>query len=82
MLSMSTLNYVMLAVMGLGAVVIVPLILFQRGRGSGLIGTFQGGEGKSLFGPRSGDLFTVITIIAVVAWIALAAIYSTLFSGS
>ena len=48
------------------------IILLQRGRGGGLAGAFGGLGGPSAFGTKAGDVFTKITIVLAVTWVALA----------
>jgi preprotein translocase subunit SecG len=48
------------------------VILLQRGRGGGLAGAFGGAGGQSAFGTKAGDVFTRITIGIAIAWVALA----------
>jgi preprotein translocase subunit SecG len=50
---------------------LIFLILIQRGKGGGLSGAFGGVGGSSAFGSRAGDLFTRITIILAGIWIVL-----------
>ncbi|MBW3541357.1 MAG: preprotein translocase subunit SecG [Planctomycetes bacterium] len=63
-LSMFLLMFVGLLLMG--------IILLQRGRGGGLAGAFGGLGGQSAFGTKAGDVFTKITIIMAVIWVLLA----------
>ena len=58
------------AVLILG-IMLVLLILIQRGKGGGLAGAFGGAGGSSAFGSRAGDLFTRITLIFAAVWIIL-----------
>ena len=53
------------------SVFMILLILVQRGRGGGLVGAFGGMGGQSAFGARAGDVFTKITVITVIIWIAM-----------
>ena len=48
------------------------IILLQRGRGGGLAGAFGGLGGQSAFGTKAGDVFTKITIVLAVIWVAMA----------
>ena len=50
---------------------LVFIILIQRGKGGGLSGAFGGVGGSSAFGSRAGDLFTRITIVLAAFWILL-----------
>ena len=58
------LNTVVL-VMGL---LLILLVLIQRGKGGGLVGAFGGAGGSSPFGSRAGDTFTRITLIFAAVW--------------
>ncbi len=53
------------------AVVLILLILVQRGKGGGLAGAFGGLGGQSAFGTRAGDKATYITIWVAALWIIL-----------
>lgn len=50
------------------------VILLQRGRGGGLAGAFGGAGGQSAFGTRAGDVFTKITAIMAILWVFLAGV--------
>jgi preprotein translocase subunit SecG len=52
-------------------VVLIGLVLIQRGRGGGLVGALGGTGGSSPFGSRAGDMFTRVTLGLAVAWIVL-----------
>ena len=45
------------------AVLLILVVLVQRGRGGGLVGAFGGPGGSSAFGAKTGDVFTVITVV-------------------
>jgi preprotein translocase subunit SecG len=64
----TALNIVVIIV---GGLLLIPLILIQRGKGGGLAGAFGGVGGSSAFGSRAGDLFTRITIGVAAVWIIL-----------
>src|SRR5476651_692905 len=50
---------------------LICLVLIQRGKGGGLAGAFGGAGGSFAFGTKAGDVFTRVTMIAAVVWIAL-----------
>jgi len=43
-------------------VLLILVILLQKGRGGGLAGAFGGSGGYSAFGAKTGDVFTWITV--------------------
>jgi len=51
-------------------VLLIIVVLLQRGRGGGLGGAF-GGAGHSAFGTRTGDVFTWVTIVLVGVFLLL-----------
>ena len=55
-------------------VLLILIILLQRGRGGGLVGAFGGMGGQSAFGTKAGDVFTKITVVLAVIWVVLAGI--------
>ncbi len=57
------------------SVVLIGLILLQRGRGGGLVGALSGLGGQSAFGTKAGDTFTRITIAVAAAWVLLAGVH-------
>jgi len=59
-----------IALLIVGLVMIV-LVLIQRGKGGGLIGALGGTGGSSPFGSRAGDQFTRITIYVACLWFFL-----------
>jgi preprotein translocase subunit SecG len=61
------LNLVLLVI----GLMLIGLILIQRGKGGGLAGAFGGAGGSSAFGSRAGDAFTRVTIIMAAIWILL-----------
>ncbi len=61
------LNFFVLVV----GLVLVLLVLIQRGKGGGLIGALGGAGGSSPFGSRAGDQFTRITIYLALVWLFL-----------
>lgn len=57
------------------SVLMIGIILLQRGRGGGLVGALSGLGGQSAFGTKAGDMFTRITIGIAAAWVLLAGIH-------
>jgi len=53
------------------ALILIFLVLIQRGRGGGLAGAFGGMGGQSAFGTKAGDVFTRITVGVAAFWILL-----------
>jgi preprotein translocase subunit SecG len=47
----------------IAAVILILIILAQKGKGAGLGGAFGGGAGGSLLGTKTGDFFTWLTIV-------------------
>ncbi len=54
------------------AVLLFLVILVQRGRGGGLVGAFGGPGGSSAFGAKTGDVFTIITVVMAVLFLVVA----------
>lgn len=61
----------MMGLMFLTAVILILLVLVQRGKGGGLAGALGGMGGQSAFGTKAGDMFTKITIGVASFWIVL-----------
>ena len=55
----------------LSGLLLILIVLIQRGKGGGLAGAFGGTGGSSAFGSRAGDMFTRITIGVAAAWLLL-----------
>ena len=55
----------------LAGIILIGLILIQKGKGGGLSGAFGGAGGSSAFGSRAGDTFTRITIWCAAIWLLL-----------
>lgn len=58
----------------IAAVVLILLVLIQKGRGGGLAGAFGGAGANSLMGTKTGDFLTWVTIGLVVVFLFLAVI--------
>jgi preprotein translocase subunit SecG len=61
------LNWLVLLV----GIVLIFLVLIQRGKGGGLAGAFGGAGGSSAFGSRAGDIFTRVTLVLAAVWVLL-----------
>jgi len=52
-------------------ILLIGVILLQKGRGGGLSGAFGGVGGHSAFGSRTGDMFTWITVVLVALFLLI-----------
>lgn len=71
--ALATVPFVMKIVLGiwaLAALILVLVVLIQKGRGGGLSSAF-GGIGNSLLGTKTGDFLTWVTICLVAVWLLL-----------
>jgi preprotein translocase subunit SecG len=59
-------------------VLLIIVVLLQRGRGGGIAGAF-GGVGHTAFGTRTGDVFTWVTIVLVAVFLVLAVVSDKAF---
>ena len=59
---------------GLTCVVLILIILIQKGRGGGLSAAFGGAGASSILGSKTGDFLTWVTIILVGLFLFLAVI--------
>src|SRR4030042_3471976 len=72
---------IMKLVMGIwvfAAVVLIFIVLIQKGKGGGLGAAF-GGVGSSLLGTKTGDFLTWVTICFVAAWLLLSVVAAKWF---
>lgn len=60
-------------------VLLILVILLQKGRGGGLAGAFGGAGGYSAFGAKTGDVFTWITISLTAMFVVLAVLGNKAF---
>jgi preprotein translocase subunit SecG len=58
---------------------LILIVLLQRGRGGGLSGAFGGAGGHSAFGAKTGDVFTWITVGMVVLYLLLSVLANYTF---
>ena len=79
--ALAAVPFVMKVVVGIWAivgVVLVFLVLIQKGRGGGLSSAF-GGVGSSLLGTKTGDFLTWVTISLVAVWLLLSVVAAKWF---
>jgi preprotein translocase subunit SecG len=55
----------------LAGLLLIFIVLIQRGKGGGLAGAFGGTGGSSAFGSRAGDVFTRVTLVLAAIWLLL-----------
>ena len=53
---------------------LIVVILLQKGRGGGLAGAFGGAGGHSAFGAKTGDVFTWVTVALTAMFVTMAVI--------
>ena len=58
---------------------LIVVVLLQKGRGGGLSGAFGGVGGHSAFGAKTGDVFTWVTVGLTFAFIVIACIGNYVF---
>jgi len=56
----------------LTCVLLILVVLLQKGRGGGLSGAFGGVGGHSAFGAKTGDVFTWITVALTALFVLIA----------
>jgi preprotein translocase subunit SecG len=61
------------------AIVLILIVLIQKGRGGGLSAAFGGGMGSSLLGSKTGDFLTWVTIFLVTIFLVLAVVLAKLY---
>lgn len=61
------------------AVLVMVVILLQRGKGVGLAGAFGGAGGGTAFGAKTGDVLTWVTIIGAALLLTLAVVLNFVF---
>ncbi len=73
--SVSTGSVLLNVVVVLLSLVLIFIVLIQRGKGGGLAGAFGGAGGSSAFGSRAGDAFTKITLYVAAVWVLVIMIH-------
>lgn len=67
-------DYLAMTLLMFVGMILMIVILLQRGRGGGLAGAFGGLGGQSAFGTKAGDVFTKITVVLATIWVVLAGV--------
>ena len=62
-----------------GCLILIGVILLQKGRGAGLSGAFGGGGGQSAFGAKTGDVLTWVTVGLGVSLLTMVIILNWMF---
>lgn len=79
--ALAAVPFVMKVIVGIwtfAALVLVLVVLIQKGRGGGLSSAF-GGIGSSLLGTKTGDFLTWVTICLVTVWLLLSVVAAKWF---
>ena len=63
---------VLAAIFVIGSVVLILVVLIQKGKGGGLSGAFAGGMASGILGSKTGDVLTWITIGCASVFIVVA----------
>ena len=63
---------ILAAIFVIGSVVLILVILIQKGKGGGLSGAFAGGMASGILGSKTGDVLTWITISVASLFIIVA----------
>jgi preprotein translocase subunit SecG len=61
------------------ALVLILVVLMQKGRGGGLSGAFAGGMASGLLGSKTGDFLTWVTIVLVSVFLVLAVVMARFY---
>lgn len=65
-------HYILATLFASICILMILVILLQRGRGSGLAGAFGGAGGSSHLGAKTGDVLTLVTLGLAVVYVGLA----------
>jgi len=63
---------ILAAIFVIGSVVLILVVLIQKGKGGGLSGAFAGGMASGILGSKTGDVLTWITISVASLFIIVA----------
>ena len=79
MLALPVVHYLLATVFVLVCILLMLVVLIQKGRGGGLSGAFGGVGGHSAFGAKTGDVFTWITVGLAGAFLLMAVILNFVY---
>ncbi len=65
-------HYILATLFASVCILMILVILLQRGRGSGLAGAFGGAGGSSHLGAKTGDVLTLVTLGLAIVYASLA----------
>lgn len=65
-------HYILATLFASVCILMILVILLQRGRGSGLAGAFGGAGGSSHLGAKTGDVLTLVTLGLAIVYAGLA----------
>lgn len=71
---MGIFSYIIGTLFCIVSILLILIILLQRGRGGGLAGAFGGVGGQSAFGAKTGDVFTWITVALTAIFLVIAVV--------
>jgi preprotein translocase subunit SecG len=72
-------HYILATLFAFVAIILMGVILLQRGKGVGLSGAFGGAGGHTAFGAKTGDVLTWATIIIAILLLTFAVILNYVF---
>jgi preprotein translocase subunit SecG len=72
-------HYVSAMFLVIVCVLLIFIVLLQKGRGGGLSGAFGGAGSGSAFGSKTGDMFTWVTIVLAVLFLLLSVANNFMF---
>ncbi len=72
-------HYILATLFAFVAIILMGVILLQRGKGVGLSGAFGGAGGHTAFGAKTGDVLTWATIIVAIVLLTFAVILNYVF---
>jgi preprotein translocase subunit SecG len=72
-------HYILATLFGFVAIILMGVILLQRGKGVGLSGAFGGAGGHTAFGAKTGDVLTWATIVVAAVLLTFTVILNYVF---